>query len=288
LYHYGNLSDGTEIVLNKAMHEADFVIGVGAIAPHPAAGFSGGGKIIAPGIATEEAVGNFHWKSVQVPQREVLGIRENPMRIQIDQIAHRGGLRFIINAVLDAHNKIIKVVTGDPVLAHREGCKYAMDIFGVHVMRPEECNIIISDTHPLDQDMWQGVKALCAMDVIAPNRAVIILVTPASEGVAPMHPEILQYGYTTLDKARILVEKEGLSKVTAHNMVQGGRLLGRTHGIIVAPTITEEESMKLGFKKAQDPQDAFKKAMDYVDKVLQVPPKVLILRMGGEIAPIPQ
>ena len=46
LHSYGRLEDGTEVLLNRAMHESDVVIGVGSIAPHPAAGFSGGGKII--------------------------------------------------------------------------------------------------------------------------------------------------------------------------------------------------------------------------------------------------
>jgi nickel-dependent lactate racemase len=51
LHDYGHLEDGTKIILNKQMALVDFVIGVGSIAPHTAAGFSGGGKIVAPGVA---------------------------------------------------------------------------------------------------------------------------------------------------------------------------------------------------------------------------------------------
>ena len=112
LHNYGTL-DGTRIVLNRAMHDSDVIIGVGSIAPHPAAGFSGGGKIIAPGVATEEAVGEFHWQSVHYPQRDVLGVRDNPMREQIDRVARLVGLTSIVNVVLDGECRIVGCFSGN-------------------------------------------------------------------------------------------------------------------------------------------------------------------------------
>jgi len=123
LHNYGTASDGSQVILNKAMKEADFVIGLGSITPHPAAGFTGGGKIIVPGVATDDAAGNFHWDSVQIPQKDVLGIRNNPMRAKIDEIAQMAGLKFIFNVILDGHGRISGAVAGDVVEAHREGAR---------------------------------------------------------------------------------------------------------------------------------------------------------------------
>ncbi len=282
LRDYGALSDGTRVVLNKAMAEADLVIGIGTIAPHPAAGFSGGGKIIAPGVATEEAVGNFHWMSVQFPEREVLGVRDNPMRANIDAIAAQAGLSAIVNVIADGHNRIVKVVSGDPVAAHRAGCQYALELFGVKVDPGFEADIYIADSHPMDQDMWQAVKGMCALDVIVPDGAVAILVTPCPEGVSSMHPEILQYGYCGLEEAARLVATEGLSKVAAHNMVQGGRLVRRTVPFIVSPGIRPGEARRLGFTPFPTPQEALDEAL----RLKGPDAKIVILKMGGDICPI--
>jgi nickel-dependent lactate racemase len=285
LHDYGTLPDGTRVVLNKAMHEATFVLGVGSIAPHPSAGFSGGGKIIAPGIATEETVGEIHWKSVQMPQKDILGVRNNPIRAMIDEIAGKAGLKYIVNAIMDGENRVVKVVSGDPVQAHVEGCKIAMRIFGVEIPRPDDANIFISDTYPLDQDLWQGVKAMCALDVIVPKLAAAIIVTPAREGVAPMHPEILKHGYLTLEKTARLVMEQGLSKIAAHNMVQGGRLVAKSIPYIVSPGVSPEQAKKLGFLFRPTPQAALN---DAIAKIRQQgeKPRIIIIRMGGEIAPI--
>jgi nickel-dependent lactate racemase len=282
LHHYGRLEDGTEVVLNRAMSESDFVIGIGGIAPHPAAGFSGGGKIVAPGVATEEAVGNFHWASVQIPQREVLGVRDNPMRVMIDRMAELAGLSAIVNVVQDGHGRIIHAVCGHPVEAHKAGCAVALDVYGVPVHAPDKADIFIADTHPLDQDMWQGVKALCALDAIVPDGAAVILVTPCPEGVSPQHPEILRHGYTSLEEARRLVETAGLSKITAHNMVQGGRLLKRTRAFLVSPGVKDDEARKLGFTPCRTPQAA----LDGARRLKGRSARVIVLGLGGEICPI--
>jgi nickel-dependent lactate racemase len=283
LHDFGSLPDGTRVILNKELTRADFIIGVGTIAPHPAAGFSGGGKIIAPGVATEEAAGNFHWKSVQFPEREVLGVRDNPMRAIIDRIAAMAGLSAIVNVVTDSRQQIVAVVSGDPVAAHRAGCQRALELYGVKVVNPDRYDIFIADSHPMDQDMWQAVKGLCAMDVIAPDQAVTILVTPCPEGVAPMHPEILTHGYLPVEEASRLVETAGLSKVAAHNMVQGGRLLRRTHAMIVSPGISPAEAGALGFIHCATPQEALTKAL----QIKGAAARIMVLKMGGDMAPLP-
>jgi nickel-dependent lactate racemase len=282
LHDYGTLADGTRVVLNKAMSQADFVIGVGSITPHPAAGFSGGGKIIAPGVATEHAVGEFHWRSVQVPQKDVLGVRDNPMRAQIDQIAAKAGLSAIVNLLLDAKKRIVRVFSGHPVEAHRAGCRAALDLYATKVWRPHEAGIFIADTHPLDQDLWQGVKAMCALDCIVPDGAVVILVSPLPEGVSRQHPEVLKYGYMSLADATRLVETAGLSKVAAHNLVQGGRLAKRTTPFIVSPGITADEARRLGWRHFATPQAAF----DEAARIKGATSRVIVLSMGGEICPI--
>ena len=282
LHDYGVLGDGTRVVLNRAMHESDVVIGVGSIAPHPAAGFSGGGKIIAPGVATEEAVGEFHWRSVHYPQHHVLGVRDNPMRERIDSMARRSGLSAIVNVVLDGEGKIVRCFTGDPVAAHRAGCAWAGQLYRVAIDKPETAGIFIIDTHPLDQDLWQGVKAMCALECIAPDGAVVIVVTPSPEGVSRQHPDVLEIGYRGLAATTQLVQSGRLDKITAHNIVQGGKLVERTQAFMVSPGIAPDDIRRLGFTSFASVQDALNQAIRRKGATA----RVIILGMGGEICPV--
>jgi nickel-dependent lactate racemase len=282
LHDYGTLDDGTHVVLNRAMHESDLVIGVGSIAPHPAAGFSGGGKIIAPGAATEEAVGEFHWRSVHFAQKDVLGVRDNPMRGRIDRIARLAGLTAIVNVVLDGGGKVADCFTGDPVEAHRTGSARAGEFYRVTIDKPETAGIFIIDTHPLDQDLWQGVKAMCALECIVPDGAVAIVVTPSPEGVSRQHPDVLALGYRGLTSTTHLVTSGRLDKVTAHNIVQGGKLIERTQAFMVSPGIPAGDIRRLGFTPFTSVQDALDEAIRRKGSSA----RVIILGMGGEICPV--
>ena len=138
-------------------------------------------------------------------------------------------------------------------------------------------------------EFWMQVKsgrfkAMCALDVIVPGMAAAIVVTPAREGVAPTHPEVLEHGYLTLDKATRLVE-HGLSKVAAHNIVQGGRLVAKAIPYLVSPGVPPAQAKRLGFLSRPTPQVALN---DAIAKMRQQgeKPRIVILRMGGEIVPV--
>ncbi|MCI0513670.1 nickel-dependent lactate racemase [candidate division KSB1 bacterium] len=281
-HDYGALDDGTRVVLNRAMHESDLVIGVGSIAPHPAAGFSGGSKIIAPGVATAAAVGEFHWRSVHYAQKDVLGVRDNPMRERIDCMARLAGLTAIVNVVLDGACKIVRCFTGDPVAAHRAGCDWAGPLYRVNIDRAETADIFIIDTHPLDQDLWQGVKAMCALECLVPDDAVVIVVTPCPEGVSRQHPDVLALGYRGLAAATELVRAGRLDRVTAHNIVQGGKLIERTQAFLVSPGIAADDIKRLGFLPFSSVQDALNEATQRKGPTA----RVIILGTGGEICPV--
>lgn len=99
LTYFGETEKGTPIFFNRMVKEVDFIIGIGQIVPHRVSGFSGGGNIIQPGICGEETTGKTHWFSAQFKGREILGKIENPVKEEIEQIAQRAGLEWIINTI---------------------------------------------------------------------------------------------------------------------------------------------------------------------------------------------
>lgn len=283
LHDFGELKDGTKVILNKKLAESDVIIGIGSIAPHPAAGFSGGGKIIVPGVGTDEAAGNFHWQSIVYPQKDVLGARDNPMREMIDNISRYAGFNYIVNVIMDGSNKVVDCVCGDPVEAHKIGAQKALEIFGVKIKNPHDYGIFIIDTHPLDQELWQGVKAICALETIIPDDAIGIIVSPLPEGICQSHPQVLENGFKTFNEVEPLVEAGKISKIVGHNLVQGGRLLEHTTCYLASPGVSKDDANKMGFEYFNSAQAAVDRALKVKGKGV----KVMILGMGGEIAPIP-
>lgn len=88
---------------------------------------------------------------------------------------------FIVNPVLNSDIEIVQVVSGEPIDAHREAVRISADLYGAEV--PALADVVITDSHPMDQDLRQGVKSLAnAIRAVKPGGVQITLVR-AEEGV---------------------------------------------------------------------------------------------------------
>jgi nickel-dependent lactate racemase len=82
-------------------------------------GFTGGGKILVPGLSGELTVDSMHWRRIGVPPDQILGKADNPIRASIDALARKAGLHFIVNVILNAQDQIVAAVAGDMVARGR-------------------------------------------------------------------------------------------------------------------------------------------------------------------------
>jgi nickel-dependent lactate racemase len=278
----GETERGTPIFVNRMVEEVDFIIGVGQIVPHRVSGFSGGGNIIQPGICGEETTGRTHWLSAQFPGREILGKIENPVKEEIERVAKKVGLRWIINTIQDGSGRLIKVVAGDPIHAYRAGAILSHQVYQSEL--PREGDIVIADSHPYDSELWLAAKGIYAAELAVKQGGVVILVTPCPEGVSPSHPEVLEFGYQTFGEVEQKVQKGMINKLTvAAHLVHVGRVIKeRARGIMVSPGISKEKKERLGFLHARTPQEALELGFSLVGP----DGKVAVLQRGGEILPI--
>jgi nickel-dependent lactate racemase len=282
LEYLGTTSSGTEIWINKIVLEADLVIGLGHIVPHRITGFSGGGKIIQPGVCGEKTTGQTHWLGTSYEGREILGQAENPVRQEIDTIATKAGLALIVNAIQDAGGRIVGLVSGDPVKAHREGCKIARQVYGVPL--PEAADIVIADSYPADVDLWQGCKGIFAAELAVKDGGVTILVSPCPEGVAAHHPWVATSRCLSCEELEPLVERGELEDLTGAAFLAylGNIMVRRARCILVAPGIDPQIAKKMGFLVAEAPQKALDMALELTGRQA----RVIVLRHGGEILPL--
>jgi nickel-dependent lactate racemase len=282
MVYLGETPSGIPIHINRLVEEVDLIIGVGQIVPHRVSGFSGGGNIIQPGICGEETTGKTHWLSAQFDGWEVLGRITNPVKKEIERVAEKAGLEWIINTIQDGTGRLVGVVAGDPVHAYREGAAKSREVY--QSLLPEEADIVIADSHPYDSELWLAAKGIYAAELAVKKRGVVILITSCPEGISVSHPEILEWGYQTFEEVEQKVRQGKIKKLTAAaHLVHVGRVIKeKAKGILVSPGISKEETEKLGFTYARDPQEALEIAFSLTGKGA----KVAVLQRGGEILPL--
>jgi nickel-dependent lactate racemase len=282
LREIGSTADGTPVHVNRMLGEADFIIGVGQIVPHRVMGFTGGATIVQPGVSGPRVTGYTHWRSALYPGDKILGIAENSVRLEVEQIARQAGLRFIVNVVMDAEARVLEVVAGDPVAAHRKGAERSRQVYGV--VQPRLAEIVVAESFPADYDLWQAAKGIYSSELAVAPGGVVIVVTPCPHGVSDEHPEVEKLGYHGFEAMKEMVEAKTITDlVAAAHLVHVGRVVrDRAHGIMVSPGIPAEVQRRLGFEPARTPQEALGRAFELVGRKAQV----TVLRHGGDVLPL--
>jgi nickel-dependent lactate racemase len=195
LVDLGISSSGIPLVFNRAVAQADIRISTGVIETHLFAGYSGGVKSIAVGVAGEKTIAVTH--NYEMLQQTRLGIIEgNEFRRFLTEATQAIGLHFIVNVVQTGRKEVVKVVAGDPVKAFNEGVKTARQLYEVEIDQPGE--IVVSGvTYPKSRDLYQATRAANVVvfgpQPVVSKGGVILIPAPCEDGCG--HP-----GYCTIMK----------------------------------------------------------------------------------------
>jgi hypothetical protein len=150
LVHVGQSPSGIPLHVNRTVMNADLKIGIGSLTPHDGAGFSGGSKILVPGVAGTQTARYLHDFLKGAKFRG--GSIDNDFRRELDIITGELGLNFIVNVILNHRRQVAELFAGDRVLAHREGSHRAAELFEVVV--PTDADIVVANTYPFDANLW--------------------------------------------------------------------------------------------------------------------------------------
>jgi nickel-dependent lactate racemase len=241
----GVTPNGTPIQVSRLAVEADFLIGLGSIVPHHIPGYSGGAKIVQPGICGPATTGATHTLSIRAA-RSHLGSVENPVRAEMEAIGERVGLKAVFNTVLDPTGRLVRAFFGHPHAAFRAGAALARQVYGVPLAG--QADIVVAGSHPCDIEFWQAHKALYPADLAVRDGGTIIVVTPAPEGVSVTHRSMLNI--TALDAGEIehLIEQGAIGDVVAGALALAWAKIRRRASIsLVSDGIPAEEARALGF-----------------------------------------
>jgi nickel-dependent lactate racemase len=283
LTHVGVTAKGTWISINSLMLEADYVIGVGHIVPHRVAGFSGGAKIVQPGVCGEVTTGQTHWLSAKgVLGKDIMGVEDNPVRREINEVGLRAGLRFIFNTVQAGDGSLHACFCGDPLKAFSAGCEVAREVYGCRIA--ELADIAIVDAYPSHMNMWQAAKGVFAGDLALKEDGILIMVASLSEGVANEHPEVEGFGYSDPDGIERLVEVGKLTDLTvaAHILHVGRVITGKRKAFLISTGLTKDRTERIGFSWAGNVNEALARAL--AEKGPHA--TIAVVKHGGEVMPL--
>lgn len=182
--YLGETQRGTPIFLDRTFTSADLKILTGLIEPHLMAGYSGGRKLVAPGIASWRTISYLHGPAFLEDPRCTCGILQgNPLHQELVEIARRAGVDFIVNVTLDEPRRVTGVFAGDLEVAHEAGVRLVNQIAQVRIPEPADIVVTSSAGYPLDTTFYQAVKGLTgALPAVKPG-GTLILVASLSEGI---------------------------------------------------------------------------------------------------------
>jgi nickel-dependent lactate racemase len=241
---------GIPIHISRRYLETPITIAVGNIIPHMYAGWAGGAKMVQPGVTSAVTTGRTHL--IAGPRvYQILGNIDNEVRKEMETIAVKSGLKFIVNVVLDAASVVAGVVAGDVVKAHRAGVEIARPIYTIELS--ERPDIVVASSHPADRDLWQGFKAVNNCGMLVKDGGTLILIIPAPEGIAPDHTLLVDLGTTPGDEVMELVEQGKIhDEVAAATYLAFDQTRKRIQVSLVSDGIPDSEARKIGITATTD------------------------------------
>ena len=182
--YLGTTPKGVPAWIDTRYVEADLKITTGLIEPHLMAGFSGGRKLICPGIAALETVKVWHGPDfLEHPKADCGFLEGNPVHEENTRIARMAGCDFIVNVTIDAERQITSLVAGDMEQAFLEGVKFIENVVKAEI--DEHCDVVVTSSagYPLDTTFYQAVKGLTGALPIVKQGGTIVLAASLSEGI---------------------------------------------------------------------------------------------------------
>lgn len=180
----GALPSGVELWINRLAAETELLLAEGFIEPHFFAGFSGGRKSVLPGVCARRTVMANHCAAFIDHPAARTGILEgNPIHADMAAAAKMARLAYIVNVLLSPQKQVIQAVAGDPVLAHRAGCRAMAALAGVSPERRGDIVITSNGGAPLDQNVYQMVKSAATAEAAAASGGTIIVCGSCTDGI---------------------------------------------------------------------------------------------------------
>lgn len=187
----GSTRRGTPVYIDERFMAADLHITLGFIEQHLMLGFSGGRKLIAPGLAGQETIKVIHSpRFMREPMATEGSIEQNPLHEELLEIARMARHDFLLDVTLTQSREISGVFAGEPVAAHVAGVDFLRGTSLEKLTGLADVVITSAAGHPLDLTFYQLIKGVTAAQHIVKTGGRILVLGECTEGIGS--PEFKQ------------------------------------------------------------------------------------------------
>jgi lactate racemase len=180
----GKTSSGIPIAIDRRFVNADVKIATGLVEPHFMAGYSGGRKVVAPGVASQDTILRFHTSRILEHCKAANCVIEgNPLHNEQVEIVRALGGILSLNVAIDEERRIGFVSFGEIEASHLEAVAFMRRYAEIRIPRRFKTILTTSAGYPLDKTYYQTVKGMVGViDVLEPGGDIIIA-SECSEGM---------------------------------------------------------------------------------------------------------
>jgi nickel-dependent lactate racemase len=275
--YLGTTPRGTPVKLERRFLDADLRLVVGLVEPHFMAGYSGGRKVVLPGIAHEDTIKVLHSTKILQHERAANCLLEgNPLHEELLQAVRMAGKILAVNTVIDEFRNLSFVNFGLIEESHSAAVSFARPFFEIPVARKFKTVITSASGYPLDKTYYQTIKGMVGVtDILEPD-ADIFIVSECSEGLGSREYGESQSKLIRLGMDAFLAEtgRRIYADVDEWETVMQVKAMktGRIH--LFSEGLSRAEKALTGVKVIESPMDAVKKCLaEKQDKQVAVIPE---------------
>lgn len=253
----GETSDGIPIELNRKLNEYDHTIIIGGINFHYFAGFTGGRKLICPGLGSSRTISGTHklaFNCETFNRREGVGVgklKANPVHEAFINVVEKMPPTFAINTIVNDKGELLDLFCGDWKTSHEKACKTYAETHTIKIEEKRDCVIVSCGGFPHDLNMIQAHKALEIAAYACKTGGKIIFLAECKNGLG--RKDFLKW-FEAKDSHKLaenLCEKYQVNGQTAWSLLKKAERFN----IKIITNLVQEVTDKMRLEKVLDVKD---------------------------------
>ena len=182
--YLGTTQRGTPVSIDSRFLDADLHLTLGFIEQHLMLGFSGGRKLIAPGLAAQATIKTIHSpRFMREPLATEGSIEANPLHAELLEVARMARHDFMLDVTLTQDRQISGIFAGDAVQAHAAGVAFLRESALERLSHAVDAVITSAAGYPLDLTLYQTIKGVTAVQHILKPGGKILILSECAEGI---------------------------------------------------------------------------------------------------------
>ena len=248
------------IRVNSHVAAASLKILTGLIAPHQAAGYSGGRKSLTPGVAALETIAKQHSFPIR-PYHPAMGwMKGNPFHEVAVTVARAVGIDFIVNVVKNCRGEVVHAVAGHVEAAHEAGVAVCEQSWVVTFPQKYDVVIVTPGGFPRDIDLHQAQKAMSTAELVVADGGVIVLLAECADGIGKFAAWLK--GAKSPQDVIERFTREGFTREHSSKAFMCARALARHPVVVSCSGISQQDMEAMFFRYARSPQEAVDTAVE--------------------------